>query len=233
MHHDRSTRCVHAGTIHDTKTGGVNSPVFTSTAYAYIDSEETVYPRYMNIPNERSVASKLAALEETDGALIFSSGMAAISTTLYTFLSQGDHIVFQQGLYGGTHQFIDRELERFGIRYTLAGSQQTEDILAAVTPETKLIYLETPSNPLLRITDLQAVAERAREKGILTVVDNTFASPVNQQPHTLGIDIVLHSATKYLGGHSDICAGAVATRNELLEKIMQTGRNLEIGRAHV
>ena len=225
MKHDRSTRCVHEGTIHDPASRGVNSPIYTSTAYEFIDAEETVYPRYLNTPNEKSVAAKLAALEEAEGALVFSSGMAAISTVIFALLKQGDHIVFQKGLYGGTLHFIENELPRFGIDYTIASSQEVDDIMAAVKINTRMIYLETPSNPLLKITDLAGIAEKAGEKGILTVTDNTFASPVNQQPIRQGIDIVIHSATKYLGGHSDICAGAVATRNELLEKIMQTGRD--------
>ncbi len=225
MIHDRSTRCVHAGTIHDPASRGVNSPIYTSTAYEFIDAEDTVYPRYLNTPNEKSVAAKLAALEEAEGALVFSSGMAAISTVIFALLKQGDHIVFQKGLYGGTLHFIENELPRFGIDYTIATSQEVDDIMAAVNKNTRMIYLETPSNPLLKITDLSGIAKKAREKGILTITDNTFASPVNQQPIRQGIDMVIHSATKYLGGHSDICAGAVATRNELLEKILQTGRD--------
>ena len=225
MIHDRSTRCVHAGTIHDPASRGVNSPIYTSTAYEFIDAEDTVYPRYLNTPNEKSVAAKLAALEEAEGALVFSSGMAAISTVIFALLKQRDHIVFQKGLYGGTLHFIENELPRFGIDYTIATSQEVDDIMAAVNKNTRMIYLETPSNPLLKITDLSGIAKKAREKGILTITDNTFASPVNQQPIRQGIDMVIHSATKYLGGHSDICAGAVATRNELLEKILQTGRD--------
>lgn len=226
MKHDRSTRCVHAGTIHDPASRGVNSPIYPSTAYEFIDAEDTIYPRYLNTPNEKSVAAKLAALEESEGALVFSSGMAAISTVIFALLKQGDHIVFQKGLYGGTLHFIEHELPRFGIDYTIATSQEVDDIMAAVNKNTRMIYLETPSNPLLKITDLAGIAEKARKKEILTVADNTFASPVNQQPIRQGMDIVIHSATKYLGGHSDICAGAVATRNELLEKILQTGRDL-------
>ncbi|MEX0987819.1 MAG: PLP-dependent aspartate aminotransferase family protein [Bacteroidales bacterium] len=223
---DFSTKCVHAGTITDKNFKGVNSPIYTSTSYAYIDREDTVYPRYLNTPNEKSVAAKIAALEGTETALVFSSGMAAISTTILGMMNSGDHIVLQRGLYGGTTNFILSDLKRFGIEFTFAESQQVEDIMAVVQPNTKLIYIETPSNPLLNITDMRAVAEKAKQAEIITIIDNTFASPVNQQPVIHGIDIIIHSATKYIGGHSDICAGVVATSSKLIDKIHKTGMNL-------
>ena len=221
-----STRCVHAGTIRDEVMKGLNSPIYTSTSYEFIDRPETVYPRYLNTPNERAVARKIASLEETEGALVFSSGMAAISTVLLTFLNSGDHVVFQNGLYGGTTHFIDRELGRLGIEYSVAASQSPADIESCIHKNTRLIYIETPSNPLLNITDIEAVANLASKLGVISVIDNTFASPVNQQPALMGIDIVIHSGTKYLGGHSDIAAGAVASRNQLMEQIHETGSNL-------
>jgi len=217
------TRCVHAGTIIDELKKGINSP--TSTSFEFINQEDTIYPRYLNIPNEKAVAEKIASLEDTESALVFSSGMAAISTVLFTFLSKGDHAVFQKGLYGGTSHFLDRELKRFGIEYSIAQSQAAEDIRAKIQKNTRLVYIETPSNPLLNVTDIASVADIASKKGILTVIDNTFASPVNQQPALFGIDMVVHSATKYMGGHSDILAGAVAGRMALLEKVYQTGLN--------
>lgn len=220
-----STRCVHAGTIPDHEHKGVNSPIYVSTSYEFIDRDETVYPRYLNTPNEKAVAEKMASLENTENALIFSSGMAAISTVLFTFLSKGDHIVFQRGLYGGTSNFILTQFNKFGIDYSFADSQDVTDIMKCVTPATKIIYVETPSNPVLAITDLEAVAAAAKAKDILTVIDNTFASPVNQQPVNQGIDIVIHSATKYIGGHSDICAGAACASNELMTEIHKTGLN--------
>jgi len=220
------TRCVHAGTIKDDVKKGINSPVYTSTSFEYIDQADTIYPRYLNTPNEKAVAEKIASLENTESALIFSSGMAAISTVLFTFLGKGDHVVFQRGLYGGTLHFIDREFERFGIQFTIANSQSAEDLKAAIQENTRLIYIETPSNPLLNITDIEMVAQMAQKEGLLTMIDNTFASPVNQQPSNMGIDIVIHSATKYLGGHSDILAGAVASSKKLVDQIYQTGLNL-------
>lgn len=219
------TRCVHAGTIKDDLKKGINSPIYTSTSYEYIDQADTVYPRYLNTPNERAVAEKIASLENTESALVFSSGMAAISTVLFTFLGKGDHVVFQKGLYGGTSHFMEREFERFGIEFTVASSQSASDIKAAIRDNTRLIYIETPSNPLLNVTDIEAVAKMAKEEGLPTMIDNTFASPVNQQPANMGIDIVVHSATKYLGGHSDILAGAVASSQELIDQIYETGLN--------
>jgi len=220
------TMCVHAGTLRDEVEKGLNSPVYTSTSYEFIGRPDTVYPRYLNTPNTRAVSEKIASLEGTESALVFSSGMAAISTVLFTFLGKGDHVVFQKGLYGGTTHFLDRELERFGIGYTVASSQEASDMETCLRDNTRLVFIESPSNPLLNITDIEAVATMARGSGILSVIDNTFASPANQQPAGLGIDIVVHSATKYMGGHSDITAGAVASSDELMNRIRETGLNL-------
>ena len=219
------TRCVHAGTMRDDLKKGINSPIYTSTSFEFIDQEDTIYPRYLNTPNEKAVAEKIASLENTESALVFSSGMAAISTVLFTFLGKGDHAVFQKGLYGGTSHFLDREFQRFGIGYSMAASQSAEDIQKCIQSNTKLIYIESPSNPLLSITDISAVTKVAGKAGVITVIDNTFASPVNQQPSSFGIDIVVHSATKYMGGHSDILAGAVAGKKKFLDEIYQTGLN--------
>lgn len=216
---------MHAGTIRDRERKGINSPIYTSTSFEFIDRDEPIYPRYLNTPNEEAVSTKIAALEETESALVLSSGMAAISSTLFTFLGKNDHIAFQKGLYGGTSNFILQELRKFGIEYTIADSQETEDLEKAIRPNTRLVFIESPSNPLLNITDIRSVAEMASAKGILTVMDNTFASPVNQQPVLLGIDIVIHSATKYLSGHSDICAGAVAANADLIRQIRSTALN--------
>ena len=219
------TRCVHAGTIKDEVNKGINSPVYTSTSFEYIDQPDTIYPRYLNTPNEKAVAEKIASLEDGESALVFSSGMAAISTVLFTFLGSGDHAVFQKGLYGGTSHFLEKEFEKFGIECTMAASQKAEDLESCIQENTKLVYIETPSNPLLNITDIRAVAQMAKRRGVITIIDNTFASPVNQQPLGMGIDIVVHSATKYMGGHSDILAGAVAGREDLMKEIYQTGLN--------
>ncbi len=219
------TRCVHAGTIKDEVKKGINSPIYTSTSFEFIDQPDTIYPRYLNTPNEKATAEKIASLEDAEDALVFSSGMAAISTVLFTFLGKGDHAVFQKGLYGGTSHFLDREFERFGIECTVAKSQKSTDMESCIRKNTRVVYIETPSNPLLNITDIQAVADMAKRRGIITIIDNTFASPVNQQPAAMGIDLVIHSATKYMGGHSDILAGAVAGRKELIKQVYKTGLN--------
>lgn len=211
--------------MHDKLKKGINSPIYTSTSFEYIDQPDTIYPRYLNTPNEKAVAEKIASLEDAESALVFSSGMAAISTVLFTFLGKGDHAVFQKGLYGGTSHFLEREFERFGIECTVAASQQAVDLESCIRENTKLIYIETPSNPLLSITDIQAVADMTRKRGLISIIDNTFASPVNQQPFGMGIDLVVHSATKYMGGHSDILAGAVAGREDLMKEVYQTGLN--------
>lgn len=219
------TRCVHAGTMKDEVKKGINSPIYTSTSFEYIDQPDTIYPRYLNTPNEKAVAEKIASLEDTESALVFSSGMAAISTVLFTFLRTGDHAIFQKGLYGGTSHFLEREFEKFGMEWSVASSQEAGDLESYIKENTRLIYIETPSNPLLNITDIQAVAQMAKKRGVLTIIDNTFASPVNQQAAGMGIDVVVHSATKYMGGHSDILAGAVAGSAKLVNQIYETGLN--------
>lgn len=222
----KHTVCIHEGEIHDEQFGGAISPIFLASSYPFIDQDEKRYPRYFNTPNQEVIAKKIAALEKAEAALPFSSGMAAISTTLLSFLKQGDHAVFQNEIYGGSFNLIHKEFQNYGIDFTLTRGIEVQDFEEAIRPNTRVIYIETPSNPLLSITDIKAVADLARSRGIISVIDNTFASPVNQTPIDLGIDISLHSATKYLGGHSDLCAGAVAGSVEHFEKILHKGRNL-------
>ena len=222
----KHTVCIHEGEIHDEQFGGAISPIFLASSYPFIDQDEKRYPRYFNTPNQEVIAKKIAALEKAEAALPFSSGMAAISTTLLSFLKQGDHAVFQNEIYGGSFNLIHKEFQNYGIEFTLTRGIEVQDFEEAIRPNTRLIYIETPSNPLLSITDIKSVADLARSRGIISVIDNTFASPVNQTPIDLGIDISLHSATKYLGGHSDLCAGAVAGSEEHIEKILHKGRNL-------
>ncbi|MEI6783959.1 MAG: PLP-dependent aspartate aminotransferase family protein [Verrucomicrobiota bacterium] len=219
------TQCVHAGTHPDERTGGINSPIFTSTAYAYPNpTGANVYPRYFNVPNQRAVARKLAALEKGEDGIVFSSGMAAISTLLLAYLKPGDHAVFQADLYGGTYHLVVTELARFGIETSFA--RNLADFSTAVRPNTRVLYVESPSNPLLRCVDLAAVAKVGRERGLLSIIDNTFASPINQTPLELGIDAVVHSATKYLNGHSDVDAGAVVSSGEVIRKVTECALNL-------
>ncbi len=221
----KSTICVHHGTLKDKEYGGVVSPIYPSTSYGYLDTEDRLYPRYFNIPNQEVIEKKLAKLENAEAALLLSSGMAAISTTLLTFLKKGDHAVFQKGLYGGTFNLIGKELENFGIEYTVIQSNNIENFEKAIKANTQIVYIETPSNPLLGITNIKAVANLASSKGIISIIDNTFASPVNQNPVDHGINVVIHSATKYLGGHSDICAGIVVSSHKIINQIKNLGVN--------
>ena len=221
-----NTICTHIGEVKDEQFKGAVSPMYLSSSYEFLDVDVKRYPRYFNTPNQEHLAKKIAALEHTEMAMIFGSGMAAISTMFLAFLKQGDHLVVQKTLYGGTLNFIKEEFPKYGIDYTFTDGYKVEDFEAAIQPNTTLIHIETPSNPLLTITDIEAVAKLGKSKGIFTSIDNTFASPVNQNPMDLGIDMVMHSATKYLGGHSDILAGAVASSEVHMKRIWNVGKNL-------
>lgn len=221
-----NTICTHVGEIEDQQFKGAVSPIYLSSSYAFMDVDVKRYPRYFNTPNQEALCKKIAALEGTEGALIFGSGMAAVSTTLLAFLNHGDHIVLQKTLYGGTYNLVVEEFEKYGIHYTFTDGLDEAAFAKAITPQTKVLYIETPSNPLMTITDMQMVTDLAKKHGIVTMIDNTFASPINQNPIHFGIDIMIHSATKYMGGHSDICAGAVAASQEHIDRIWNLAKNL-------
>ena len=221
-----NTICTHAGELKDNEFKGAVSPLYMSTSYAFEDVEVKRYPRYFNTPNQQALAIKMAALEHGETALIFGSGMAAVSTALLAFLHKGDHVVLQQTLYGGTSNLVVEEFDKFGIEYSFTKDLAPSSFESEVKENTKVIYIETPSNPLLTITDIKAVAEIAKKHGLVSMIDNTFASPVNQNPIDLGIDIVLHSATKYMGGHSDILAGTAIASEEHIDTIFQLAKNL-------
>ncbi len=178
------------------------------------------YARYGS-PTHQRVESLLAQLEGAESALLLASGMAAMSTSVLAQVQAGDHVIAQRAHYMGTTQLVERVLTRFGVTMTIVDQADAVAFEAALTPRTKLIVVETPSNPLLKLTDLQAVAAIARARGIVTLADNTFATPVNQRPLDLGIDLVVHSATKFLGGHHDLLAGAVAGRKDAIERIWE------------
>lgn len=220
-----NTICTHLGEVKDEQFKGAISPVYMATSYAFDNVDVKRYPRYFNTPNQEALCLKIAALEHTEDALIFGSGMAAISSALFAFLKQGDHVILQQVIYGGTYNFVVREFEKYGIEYSFTESANLNDFKTLIRPNTKIIYIETPSNPLLGITDLQGISDLAKERGILTMIDNTFASPINQNPADFGIDIIVHSGTKYMGGHSDISAGAVAASKEHIAEVWETARN--------
>lgn len=217
--------CVHVGEVKDEQFKGAISPIYMSTSYAFDGVDVKRYPRYLNTPNQEMLCKKIAALENTEDALIFSSGMAAISNAMMAFLKKGDHVIIQQVIYGGTYNFVVTEFEKYGIEYSFTESDKSDDFKALIKKNTKILYIETPSNPLLGITDMRAIAKIAKENNIITMIDNTFASPINQNPIEFGIDIILHSATKYMGGHSDISAGAVAASKEHIEQIWKTAIN--------
>lgn len=221
-----NTICTHVGEVEDTQFKGAISPLFMSSSYQYEDVAVKRYPRYFNTPNQEALCKKIAYLEKSEAGLIFGSGMAAVSTALLAFLRSGDHVVFPQTLYGGTYNFIVEEFVKYGIAYSFAEGFSEEDFTAKIQDNTKVIYIETPSNPLMLITDLEMIAGIAKAKGIVTMIDNTFASPINQTPADFGIDIMIHSATKYMGGHSDICAGAVAASQEHIDRIWNLAKNL-------
>ncbi len=223
-----STKCVHEGEIKDTMYQGIVSPLFMSTTYPWYggeDAEKKPYPRYFNTPNQEFLSKKIAALENGEKALIFSSGMAAISTSIMANVKSGDHIIFQEDLYGGTRNFIKTEFDKYGIEYSFTKGLDSNHFSDEIKDNTVGIYTESPSNPLLKIVDLKAISSIANQKSIWTMIDNTFASPVNQNPINHGIDIVIHSATKYLGGHSDISAGAVISTNSKIKKILDSAKN--------
>ena len=197
-------------------------PVFQTAMFEYAGEknyDDLKYIRLNNTPNQLALGEKLAALENAEAALVTASGMAAITTTLLTLLSTGDHVLAQDCLYGGTHDFVTKDLNKFGISYDFIGGNKPESWEKKLRPETKAMYVETISNPLMEVPDLERVVDFCKAHGLVSMIDNTFASPVNFRPAEHGFDLSLHSATKYLNGHSDIVAGAVIGSSTLVEKI--------------
>lgn len=221
-----NTICTHIGEVKDEQFKGAVSPIFPSSSYAYEGVDVKRYPRYFNTPNQEALSKKIAMLEKTEAGLIFGSGMAAVSTTMLAFLHAGDHVVLQKTLYGGTYNFVVEEFDKFGIEYDFTEGFSETDFTSKIKENTKVIFVETPSNPLMVVTDLEMISKIAKNRNIVTMIDNTFASPINQNPADFGIDIMIHSATKYMGGHSDICAGAVAASEEHITKIWNIAKNL-------
>ena len=205
------------GIVGDATTGAVSTPIYQVSTY----KQESVgqfngyeYSRTGN-PTRHALEVLISDLEGGNAGFAFGSGMAAISSVMMLF-SKGDHVVLTDDVYGGTYRVITKVLNRFGITATFVDSSDVLKVEAAIEENTKAIFLETPTNPLLKITDIEAITKLAREKGLLTIVDNTFMTPYFQQPIALGADIVLHSATKYIGGHSDVVAGLVVVATEKL-----------------
>ena len=220
---NKSTKCVHSGNLIDEKYHGNISPLYPSITYDFIKSD--VYPRYFNSPNQIGVAKKISDLENAELSLLFGSGLGAISSSMFSFLKKGDHVILQDSLYGGTINFVNTEFNKFGIEYSYVDINDTGKLNSSVKKKSKIIYIESPSNPLLNITNLIEISDFAKSNSLISMIDNTFASPINQNPLDFGIDLVIHSATKYLGGHSDILAGSVSGKSSYIDKIKNSGLN--------
>jgi cystathionine beta-lyase/cystathionine gamma-synthase len=216
------TNLIHAGEPEPRIGGAVEMPVFQSAMYEYAGGEgyhDLGYIRLNNTPNHQALHAKLAVLEGAEAGLVTASGMAAISTTLFTVLSAGDHLLAQSSLYGGTHDLISHDFAKFGLAFDFIDADDAASWRAKLRPNTKAIYVEAMTNPVLDVADLKGVTRFAREHGLVSIIDNTFATPMNFRPIDLGFDLSLHSATKYLNGHADIVGGAIAGRAEMIERI--------------
>ena len=217
------------------KNGPLATPIFQTSTFEVTDNDEQLqathtdhfYTRYGNPTN--TVAEKtIAALEGVDAALTFASGMGAVTTTLMALLKSGDHVVAQRDIYGGVNKFLSQWLPKMGIETTFVDTIDYEQHARAIRPNTKLLYLESPTNPTLRVVDFKKAAALARQHKLLSMVDATFGTPINQHPAEFGIDLVMHSGTKYLAGHTDLICGVVAGRHELMEKFGRRARRWAI-----
>lgn len=228
-HRSIDTLAVHAGTPEPRIGGAVVTPIFQSANFLQKDPESyeaVTYARLSNTPTHEALFARLAALEGAEAALALASGMAAVSCALLSVLSAGDHLLIQRNVYGGTRTFLDHEAPRFGITHTRVDPTRPETWEAALRPNTRLFYVEGISNPLLEVTDLPAVVAFARRHGLVTVIDNTFLSPVNYRPIAHGFDLVVHSATKYLNGHSDLVAGVIAGSRARVDRAQALANHL-------
>jgi len=233
-HHKPETQCVHAG-ITDNEYGAVVPPICQTSTFKFTSSDHGaalfagkekghIYTRMSN-PTINAMEDSVAALEGGHKALGCASGMGAIHTALGTLLSAGDHLVCSAAVYGPTSTLVNTILTRYGIEVTFAETSDTEKVRQAVKPNTKVIYIETPGNPTLSVSDIAAIAEIAHAQGALLVVDNTFMSPILQQPLALGADVVVHSMTKFLNGHADVVAGIIVVKDEAMYTLMRRHLN--------
>jgi Cystathionine beta-lyases/cystathionine gamma-synthases len=220
---DLDTRAIHDGEPDPRIEGAVSLPIFQTATYTHEDPDDPVrYVRYSNSPNHEALHEKLASLETTDDALVTASGMAAISSALLTLLDAGDHLVAPRSLYGGTLDLFEDLLPGFDVGHTFLPDDDPDSWKQALSPSTEVLYAESIANPLLEVPDLKAMADFADEHGLVSVIDSTFASPVNLRPAELGFDVVLHAGTKYLAGHSDLAAGVVAGSSALVDEMGYT-----------
>ena len=221
---DIDTELIHAGELEQPVEGAVCLPIFQSATFAYegqASYDDLKYIRLNNTPNHRVLHAKLAAVESGEDALVTGSGMAAIATSLLSFLKSGDHLLIQDCLYGGTHSLATHDLPALGISFDFIQGNNPESWAGLLRPETRVIYVETMTNPLLEVPDLEAVVSFAGAHGLVSMIDNTFASPVNFRPLEFGFDLSIHSCTKYLNGHSDIVAGCVIGRKPHIACILR------------
>ncbi len=231
--HRPETEAVRGGTDLSKKNGPLSVPIYQTSTFEVVDNDQQLrathtdmfYTRYGN-PTHTVAENAIAALEGTDAALLFASGMNAITTTILALLKAGDHIVAQRDIYGGVNKFLTQWLPKLGIETTLVDTTDYERYEKAIGQNTKLLHLESPTNPTLRIVDLKRAAAIAHKHGLISMIDSTFATPINVRPAEFGIDLVMHSGTKYFGGHSDLIAGIVAGRQDLIDQIHETRTTL-------
>lgn len=231
--HHSETKAVRGAADLEKKNGPMATPIYQTSTFEVADNDEQLratdtdhfYTRYGNPTN--TVAEKtIAEIEGTEGALTFASGMGAITTTIMALLKSGDHVVAQRDIYGGASKFLTQWLPKMGIETTFVDTTQYKQHARAIRPNTKLLYLESPTNPTLRVVDFKKLAALAKQHNLLSMIDSTFGTPVNQHPAEFGIDLVMHSGTKYLAGHSDLICGVVSGRQELMERIWGTRTTL-------
>jgi len=227
------TEAVRGGTDLHKKNGPLATPIYQTSTFEVTDSDQQVratstdmfYTRYGN-PTHTVAEKAIAELEGADAALLFASGMNAITTSMLSLLKSGDHVVAQRDIYGGATKFFSQWLPKFGIETTFVDTVEYDQHARAIQRNTKLLYMESPTNPTLRVVDLRQVTALARQHNLITFIDSTFATPINQRPADFGIDLIMHSGTKYFAGHSDLICGIVAGRQELVQKIHETRTTL-------
>ncbi len=229
----QETEAVRGGASLAKKNGPLSAPIYQTSTFEVTDLQEQVratttdrfYTRYGN-PTNTDAEKAIAELEGTDAALLFASGMAAITTSILSLVKAGDHIVAQRDIYGGAIKFLSQWLPKLGIETTFVDTNDIEQHERAIRPNTKLLHIESPTNPTVRVVDLEKIAALARKRGLISTIDSTFATPVNCRPAEWGIDLVLHSGTKYFGGHSDLICGVATGRRDLIEQIHHTRTTL-------
>jgi cystathionine gamma-synthase len=231
--HRPETEAVRGGTDLDKKNGPLTTPIYQTSTFEVTDNDQQLrathtdmfYTRYGN-PTNTVVEASIAGLEGADGALLFASGMGAITTSILALLKSGDHIVAQRDIYGGATKFFSQWLPKLGIETTFVDTTEYDQHARAIQPNTRLLYLESPTNPVVRVVDLRKAAALAKKHNLISFIDSTFATPINQRPVEFGIDLVMHSGTKYFGGHSDLICGIIAGRKDLIAKIHETRTTL-------